>query len=129
VTNKNKNKKKIDNTKCVICGEKIDIKENPGRIRDTCSRIEVDGKSVKSICELIKAQRYQKKYRKKLEERKKKGYVETYVQSSFAEIEIPIIEVEKVKRNCLRCETEFMAEGRFNRICERCTRLNTQHSY
>jgi Zn finger protein HypA/HybF involved in hydrogenase expression len=31
-----------------------------------------------------------------------------------------------IKRTCLKCGREFVAEGRFNRICERCTESNRQ---
>ena len=37
----------------------------------------------------------------------------------------------KVKRECLKCDREFMAEGRFNRICPKCTEVNRylSHAY
>jgi len=31
-----------------------------------------------------------------------------------------------IKRTCLKCDREFVAEGRFNRICARCTITNRQ---
>jgi hypothetical protein len=33
-------------------------------------------------------------------------------------------EKERVERRCLRCDRKFMAQGRFNRICPTCTRVN-----
>jgi hypothetical protein len=31
---------------------------------------------------------------------------------------------QRIKRTCLKCGQEFVAEGRFNRICRRCTESN-----
>tara|TARA_R100000781_G_scaffold42115_1_gene29012 strand:- start:5174 stop:5440 length:267 start_codon:yes stop_codon:yes gene_type:complete len=31
-----------------------------------------------------------------------------------------LTKLEDVKRECLKCEQEFIAEGRYNRICFRC---------
>lgn len=33
------------------------------------------------------------------------------------------LRLPKIKRLCLNCEAEFMALGRFNRICPRCTQI------
>ena len=30
----------------------------------------------------------------------------------------------KIKRICLKCNEPFMAEGKFNRICPECTKVN-----
>ena len=30
----------------------------------------------------------------------------------------------KVKRTCLRCEREFLSDGKFNRICGSCREIN-----
>ena len=29
--------------------------------------------------------------------------------------------IERIPRKCLKCDREFIAEGRFNRICPQCT--------
>jgi hypothetical protein len=34
----------------------------------------------------------------------------------------------RIKRTCLKCDQEFVAEGRFNRICGRCTELNRRYT-
>jgi ribosomal protein S27AE len=31
---------------------------------------------------------------------------------------------EKIKRSCLKCGATFIAEGRFKRICPKCTSIN-----
>lgn len=31
---------------------------------------------------------------------------------------------QRINRTCLKCGQEFVAEGRFNRICRRCTESN-----
>jgi len=31
---------------------------------------------------------------------------------------------ERIKRYCLKCDRPFVAHGRFNRICENCTKNN-----
>lgn len=31
----------------------------------------------------------------------------------------------KTKRECLRCDSEFMSEGKFNRICPNCQEINS----
>jgi len=33
----------------------------------------------------------------------------------------------KIKRNCLKCNRVFMAEGRFNRLCPQCNLLLSCH--
>jgi len=33
---------------------------------------------------------------------------------------------KRVMRTCLKCDRKFVAEGRFNRICGRCTESNRQ---
>jgi hypothetical protein len=32
--------------------------------------------------------------------------------------------VERIWRNCLRCDRKFLAWGRFNRLCPRCHEMN-----
>ena len=34
--------------------------------------------------------------------------------------------LKRFKRTCLKCDRKFIAEGRFNRICGRCTESNRQ---
>lgn len=31
---------------------------------------------------------------------------------------------QKKKRRCLRCQRLFVSEGRFNRVCSKCSELN-----
>ncbi len=33
---------------------------------------------------------------------------------------------ERIKRICLKCDREFLARGRFNRICRQCQQLNRE---
>jgi hypothetical protein len=32
--------------------------------------------------------------------------------------------IERVRRRCLKCDRPFLAKGRFNRICPKCTEAN-----
>jgi Zn finger protein HypA/HybF involved in hydrogenase expression len=34
----------------------------------------------------------------------------------------------KVKRDCLKCGDRFIAKGRFNRICPKCTETNRAYT-
>jgi Zn finger protein HypA/HybF involved in hydrogenase expression len=36
---------------------------------------------------------------------------------------------KRIKRTCLKCDQKFIAEGKFNRICRRCTESNRQIIY
>jgi hypothetical protein len=126
------NKKKAKVIKCIICKQKVELDPNARKLRDTCNKVEVDGKFIKSDCEKKKCRLYQDKYREKNNKKKRgKGKIPKYVQSSFAEAINPLcnIKAEKVNRTCLSCDKPFIGLGRYNRICERCTRLNTQYRY
>lgn len=37
--------------------------------------------------------------------------------------------LERIKRRCLKCDREFMARGRFNRICRNCQKGNHDFSH
>ena len=34
--------------------------------------------------------------------------------------------IKRIERICLRCDEPFMAEGKFNRICPFCTKINQE---
>ncbi len=106
---------------CVICNKLVKVKRHIAIQRNTCNKIKVDGKLVKSPCEKEKARRYQKEYR----ERQKDGLKKKRIRKcSFADA-MPIKKViEKKTRYCLKCEEKFTAIGPFNRICEHCTQEN-----
>ena len=118
--------KKIRYTTCYICSKKIILKRNASIIRQTCHRTE---RGVKSPCEIKKNQQYQKKYREKLKKeesvKKAAGYVKPKSVSTTFHISTHKA-VERIKRECLKCEEKFLAKGRFNWICDKCAIANNR---
>ena len=55
--------------------------------------------------------------------------VRDYARRRRADLELPHRrrfdrKEECIRRQCLKCDRPFMAQGRFNRICESCTKTN-----
>ena len=71
---------------------------------------------------LAQMQAYAKKL--ELQERARKVKLEEEKVESIHEAGASFVDVhiyEKVPRTCLKCDRDFLAKGKFNRICERCT--------
>jgi len=68
--------------------------------------------------------------RKSAKEEKKSEYNKIYSKIKRTKeklIDIPRVMQEKsYMRDCLKCEREFVAIGKFNRICNNCTHINNE---
>lgn len=64
--------------------------------------------------------------RKQIEKENKRNYLKSHklrVRLNDISFKMPEI-LEKVERNCLKCDRTFIANGKFNRICNRCGEIN-----
>lgn len=114
---------------CIICGERVLVKQSTSTPRDTCPRVkDENGIMVKSECEKTRDRRFQKKYRDGKREEKKKAEDHIYTQNSFADTDGDHIVINNDKKKkkvlCLKCRRKFTAVGDYNRICKKCTNEN-----
>jgi len=84
-----------------------DIEEAEGDLCETCKKVEHLRR-----CEICGKQIYSKKY----------NYCRECITKSLANP----AKLEQIKRACLKCDREFLAAGRFNRICPSCQNSNRE---
>lgn len=84
-----------------------DIEGAEGDLCKTCRKVED-----MQTCEICGKQIYSKKY----------NYCRECMNKSLANSSKP----EKIKRTCLKCDRDFLATGRFNRICPLCPESNRE---
>ncbi len=114
-------------TKCVICGEKVKQAKSTSSERLTCNRKKVKGIWSKSECEMEKNRRYQKKYRGNNPSgsiSKKPIQGKSVALGSVKHL--AKYKVKKYKRRCLKCAKKFTGKGAYNRICNNCTIENSR---
>lgn len=116
-------------TRCIICEKEVKQDKSTSVDRQTCARIKVKGVWVKSECEKEKARRYQKKYR---ESDATVGKPKAVLDRSVALSSVKHLanhKAKKYKRRCLKCLKKFVGIGKYNRVCDSCTTVNSRQSH
>ena len=92
---------------CVICGKKT---HNSNRCPEH------------RVCEICGTKITKGRYCLEHRYSQKRLKVMNYQKRHYRALSAP--RPERIERKCLKCDEKFMAEGRFNRICPRCTVIN-----
>lgn len=93
---------------CIVCGKKT-------HNSDRCPE--------HRVCEICGAKIPKGKYCSEHRTVQKRARWEAYQKYYYRAL--PIKKPEMIERKCLKCDKKFIAQGRFNRICPRCTVINS----
>ena len=113
---------------CTKCGNPILVQKN--KVQMVCDNCLKDlllnlEHLAKENAKRLRHEKNEEK-RREIEKENKRNYLKSHklrVRLNDITFKMPDI-LEKVDRNCLKCDRSFVASGKFNRICSRCSDIN-----